>query len=72
MAFLRCVPNRISPPQGRETDLPFLAAAVGEEGIDAVWSKIVKAVALADGALIKTGAVHCAKVSCSPGDSNSW
>ncbi|BGP56494.1 hypothetical protein JCM8202v2_004115 [Rhodotorula sphaerocarpa] len=52
---------------------------VGEEGIDAVWSKIFKAVALADGALIKTGAVHCAKTAYTRKDrvicvycDNSW
>ncbi|GAA6015780.1 hypothetical protein JCM10207_008792 [Rhodosporidiobolus poonsookiae] len=38
------------------------------EFVDLTWAKIVKAIALEEGPLAKTGAVHCAKVASTPGD----
>lgn len=35
----------------------------GPEGVDSTWAKVVNALAKADGALARTGSVHCAKVS---------
>ncbi|BGP25805.1 translation Initiation factor eIF-4e-like domain protein [Rhodotorula toruloides] len=42
------------------------------ESVDILWSKIVKALAVEDGVLAQTGAVHTAKVSTTPGDSGSY
>jgi hypothetical protein len=43
----------------------------GPDAVDSTWAKVVNALAKADGALAKTGSVHCAKVSSSlqPGGS---
>lgn len=67
MALLPCV-TAGSPIIVSRRLTPRLLTAT-PESVDILWSKIVKAVAVDDGALVKTGAVHSAKVSTTPGDS---